>query len=32
VYLGGINFKMWTGLEPPLSVMKETLKQVFGIQ
>jgi len=32
VYLGGINFKMWTGLEPPLSVMKETLKQLFGIQ
>lgn len=31
VYLGGINFRMWTGFDPPLAVMKEALKEVFGI-
>jgi len=31
VYLGGINFKMWTGMEPPYPVMKEELKRIFGI-
>ena len=28
VYLAGINFRMWTGKEPPLSVMREALQKV----
>ncbi len=31
VYLGGINFEMWTGKEPPLSVMREEIQKVFGL-
>jgi shikimate dehydrogenase len=30
VYLAGINFRMWTEKEPPLSVMREELQKVFG--
>jgi shikimate dehydrogenase len=32
VYLGGINFKMWTGRQPPLSVMREAIQRIFGLQ
>jgi shikimate dehydrogenase len=30
VYQGAIGFKMWTGLEAPLSVMKDALSKEFG--
>ena len=31
VYLAGINFKMWTGEDPPLPVMRRALEKVFGV-
>lgn len=31
VYLAGINFRMWTEEEPPLSVMRGELQRVFGL-
>jgi shikimate dehydrogenase len=30
VYQGAIGFQMWTGLEAPVKVMYQALKQVFG--
>jgi shikimate dehydrogenase len=31
VYQGGIAFKMWTGLDAPLAVMRLALAQAFGL-
>ncbi len=31
VYQGTIGFKMWTGVDAPVSEMKEALKQAFGL-
>lgn len=31
IYLAGINFRMWTGEKPPLSVMRGELQRVFGL-
>lgn len=30
VYQGAIAFQMWTGVEPPISVMRRALEEVFG--
>lgn len=30
VYQGAICFQMWTGVEPPISVMRQALEQAFG--
>ena len=30
VYQGAIGFKMWTGEDAPVDVMKEALKREFG--
>lgn len=30
VYQGAIGFRMWTGLDAPVSVMKSALREVFG--
>ena len=30
VYQGAICFQMWTGVEPPISVMRQALEEVFG--
>jgi shikimate dehydrogenase len=29
VYQGAIGFKMWTGMEPPVDVMRRALEAVF---
>ena len=30
VYQGAIAFKMWTGVEAPVDVMRRALEEVFG--
>ena len=30
VYQGAIAFKLWTGVEPDVAVMRRALEQVFG--
>ena len=30
VYQGAIAFKLWTGVEPDIAVMRRALEQVFG--
>jgi shikimate 5-dehydrogenase len=27
---GAIAFKMWTGVDPPVDVMRQALEEVFG--
>ena len=29
---GALNFKLWTGVEPPVEVMKDVLKREFGLE
>jgi shikimate dehydrogenase len=31
VYQGAIAFKLWTGLDAPLAVMRQALVQAFGL-
>ena len=31
VYQGAIAFKLWTGVEPDVAVMRRALEQVFGV-
>ena len=30
VYQGAIAFKLWTGVDPDVAVMRRALEQVFG--
>jgi shikimate dehydrogenase len=32
VYQGAIGFKLWTGKDAPISIMKQALKKEFGVK